>query len=239
MVMKVEISDQPREATNELSTTLQDQAYEFVKGRIMNLDLKPGQYITDSQVVKEMEVSRTPVREALRRLEQEGLLIDQGRRGWKVYALSLEDIHDIFDLKEAIEGMIARRAAQCRDDGLRAALRATTEAMQRAAEIGDVDAWYEADAKLHGVICEMAGNERATRMIENLNVQWHRVRIGFLAMQGRITRSNPEHEAFVEGILSGDGDRAEHLIRSHLNNLRKELVNLLVNLVLPFVQEGV
>jgi DNA-binding GntR family transcriptional regulator len=98
MVMNVDASDQPREAVNELTTTLQDQAYEFVKGRIMNLDLKPGEYITDSQVVKEMEVSRTPVRDALRRLEQEGLLIDQGRRGWKVYALSLQDIHDIFDL---------------------------------------------------------------------------------------------------------------------------------------------
>lgn len=237
--MKVEIPGQSRGTANELTTTLQEQAYEFVKERIMNLELKPGQYITDSQVVKELEVSRTPVRAALRRLEQEGLLIDNGRRGWKVYALSLKDIHDIFDLKEAIEGMIARRAAQCQDDELRATLRERMEKMRRAAEVADVDAWYEADAELHRAICEMAGNDRATRTIDNLNVQWHRVRIGFLAMQGRITRSNPEHEAFVESILSGDGEGAERQIRLHLNKLREELVSLLVNLVLPFVEEGV
>lgn len=233
------LNQRPKGTQNELTTTLQDQAYEYVKGRIMNLDLKPGQYLTDSQVAKDLEFSRTPVREALRRLEQEGLLINKGRRGWKVYTLSLKDIHDVFDLKEAIEGMVARRAAQCQDEELRAALSKALKDMQQAEATGDVDAWYEADTRLHAVMCRMAANERATRMIENLNVQWHRVRIGFVAIQGRISRSNTEHEAIVTHILAGDGDEAERLIREHLNNVRGELVSALVNLVLPFVQEGV
>jgi len=65
------------------------------------------------------------------------------------------------------------------------------------------------------------------------------VRIGFVAMQGRIERSNPEHEEIVQSILSGDGERAERHMRVHLNKVREELVRLLVNLVLPFVEEGV
>jgi len=223
----------------ESVTTYQEQAYDFVKARIMNLDLKPGQYVTDSQIAEELDISRTPVRDALRLLEHEGFLISEARRGWKVYSLSLEDIHEIFDIKEALEGMIARQAAGCQDEGLRSALREAMDRMHHAAEADDPDAWQEADFQLHRIISAMAANERATRIIQNLNEQWHRVRIGFLAMQGRIERSNPEHEAIVENILAGDGQEAERLMHIHLNNVREELVRLLVNLVLPFVQEGV
>lgn len=221
------------------TATLQEQAYDFVKARIMNLELKPGQYVTDSQVASQLNISRTPAREALRRLEQEGLLVNQARRGWKVYALSLEDIHEIFDLKLTIEGMIARRASVCQDEGLRQALQEAMERMRDAAQKGDGDAWYAADAELHRVIFAMGGNERATRYIQHLNDQWHRVRIGFLAIQGRIARSNPEHEAFVESILAQNGEEAERQIQQHLNYVREELVRLLVNMVLPFVQDGI
>ena len=222
-----------------LATTFQEQAYDFVKTQIINLDLKPGAYVTDSQVAEELDISRTPVREALRRLEQEGLLVSQARRGWKVYTLSLEDIHEIFDIKAALEGMIASRAAECQDDELQSALRASIDRMNSAAETDDPDAWQEADSQLHEVIFTMGGNERAAGVIRNLNDQWHRVRIGFVAMHGRIERSNSEHEAIVESILAGDGEQAEQLMRVHLNNVRQELVRLLVNLVLPFVEEGV
>lgn len=221
------------------TATLQERAYGYVKAQIMNLDLKPGQYVTDSQVANELDISRTPVREALRRLEQEGLLVNQARRGWKVYTLSLEDIHEIFDIKEALEGMIARRAADCVNDELRSALQAAIERMQSASDADDPVAWQGADAQLHQVIFAMGANERATSIIQNLNDQWHRVRIGFIALQGRIERSNPEHEAIIRSILSGDGEEAERLMHIHLNNVRDELVRLLINLVLPFVEEGV
>jgi DNA-binding GntR family transcriptional regulator len=223
----------------ESATTYQQQAYDFVKAQIMNLDLKPGQYVTDSQVADDLGISRTPVREALRRLEQEGLLINQARRGWKVYALSLDDIHEIFDIKVSLEGMIVRRAAECQDESLRSDLRDAVERMKRAATVDDSDTWQEADFQLHQVISVMAANERAASIIQNLNDQWHRVRIGFVAMQGRIERSNAEHEAIAASILANDGEEAERLMHIHLNNVRQELVRLLVNLVLPFVEEGV
>ena len=223
----------------ESVTTYQEQAYDLVKARIMNLDLKPGQYVTDNQIADELNISRTPVRDALRLLEHEGFLISEARRGWKVYSLSLEDIHQIFDIKVALEGMIAGQAAECDDEGKRAALRDAMERMKQAAAANDNEAWRQADVELHDTIFSMCSNERAARIIQNLNEQWWRVRIGFLAMQGRIERSNPEHEAIVESILAGDGQEAERLMRIHLNNVREELVRLLVNLVLPFVQEGV
>jgi DNA-binding GntR family transcriptional regulator len=85
----------------------------------------------------------------------------------------------------------------------------------------------------------MAGNERARRIITNLNDQWHRVRIGFVALQGRTRHSADEHRLFVESILAGDGEQAEQRMRTHLNQVRDELVHLLVTVVLPFVEEGI
>ena len=223
----------------ESGPTYQQLAYDFVKARIMNLELKPGQYITDSQVAGDLNISRTPVREALRRLEQENLLINEARHGWKVYALALKDIHEIFDIKETLEGLIIRRAAAYKGEELRRTLKEALERMQRATQDGDSDAWLEADAQLHEIIFTMGGNERASNIIRGVNDQWYRVRIGLQALEGRMQRSTPEHEHIVEHILAGDGEEAARLNRTHVNSVRDELVRVLVNLVFPFAEEGV
>lgn len=221
------------------NTTFQQQAYDYIRRQIINLGFKPGEYVTDTVIASQLKISRTPVREAFYRLEKEGLLINESRRGWKIYTLSLEDIHEIFDIKEAIEGMVARKAASCQDERLRSKLREALDVMRAAAEASDADAWLKADFLLHDILFQMSGNERANQIIENLNDQWHRVRIGFVALQGRTKHSVTEHQLFVESILAGNGDEAEKRMRTHLNRVREELVHLLVTMVLPFVEEGV
>jgi DNA-binding GntR family transcriptional regulator len=219
--------------------TFQQQAYVYIKEQIVNLVFKPGEFITDTQIANQLKVSRTPIREAFYRLEKEGLLIYEARRGWKVYSLSLDDIHEIFDIKEVLEGMVARQAAECKNETLRADLREALKVMQAAAEAGNSELWLQADRSLHDILFEMAGNERAARIIANLNDQWHRVRVGFIALQGRTHRSAEEHRLFVESILVGNGEEAEQRMRAHLNEVRKELVHLLVTIVLPYVDDGV
>lgn len=223
----------------ESASTYLQQAYDFVKTRIMNLDVRPGEYITDSQVADELDISRTPVRGALGLLEHEGLLTSEARRGWRVSSLSLDDIHEIFDVKVVLEGMIARQAAECEEQEKRVVLEAALERMKQAATVNDIESWMQADMDLHDAMFAMCRNKRAVHIVRSLNEKWWRLRIGFLALQGRIERSNPEHEEVVERILAGDGEEAERLMRAHLNNVREELVHLLVNLVLPFAQEGV
>jgi len=219
--------------------SLQKEAYDFVKIKIMNRDLKPGQYITDNRIANELNISRTPVREALSLLEHQGFLIRQTGRGWRVYSLSLEDIHEIFDIKETLEGMIARWAAKCNDKEKRVSLKEAMKRMKQANTANNHEAWRQTDIELHRIIFSMSGNERASRIINDLNDQWYRVRIGLVAMQGRMERSTFEHEGIVETILTGDGDEAERQMRTHLINLRHELERVLVNLVLPFVQYGI
>ena len=108
-----------------------------------------------------------------------------------------------------------------------------------AAEKGDSDAWFENDVRLHHLIQAMAANERAERLVATLNDQWHRVRIGFIAMQARMERSASEHRAFVDAFLAGDADWAERAMKDHLRGVRDDLERLLVNVVLPFAQNGV
>jgi len=221
------------------ANTFKQQAYHLIKTRIMNRELRPSQYITDSQIAKQLNISRTPVREALHLLEHEGLLTRQTKPGWKIHSLSLEDINEIFDVKVALEGMMVRRAAESVDEGKRTALRNTMGRMKQAASVGDHEAWRQADIELHHTISDMCGNERASRIISDLNDQWYRLRVGLVAMEGRVERSNHEHEEIVSYILDGRGIEAEHQMFNHLNNLRQELVRVLVNLVLPFAENGI
>jgi DNA-binding GntR family transcriptional regulator len=223
---------------NKQYTTYQQQAYDFIRNQIITLGFKPGEYLTDTLVAEKLAISRTPVREAFQRLEKEGLLVNEARKGWRVYMLELEDIYDIFDLKIAIEGMLVRKAAACQDEALRKDLSGALADMKLAAVSGDSDIWLQADSRLHNILFMMVNNERAEQFIKNLNDQWHRLRLGYVALQGRTSVSNAEHEGFVESLLAGDGDQAEKQIREHLERVRDDLIMLVKKLVLPFSSNG-
>ena len=176
---------------------------------------------------------------SFRMLESEGLLIYQPRRGWKVYTLTLNDINNIFEIKIVLEALIVRKASQCKDESARENLRKIINMMSEAQVQNDANSWAKLDIDLHHQIFAMAENDRAMNIIESLNEQWNRVRIGFSARTGRMARSIIEHKAIVDAILDRDADRAEREMVDHLENVWKELINLLENMVLPFAVEGV
>jgi len=219
-------------------STYQQQTYDYVRGQIINLGFKPGEYLTDAQIAEKLEISRTPVREAFQRLEKEGLLVNEARKGWRVYMLDLEDIHEIFELKIAIEGMLIHKAAICSDEGLRKDLAEALNEMKNATDTNDPEIWLQADIHLHNILFLMANNERAEKIIENLNDQWHRLRLGYVALQGRTKTSIGEHEGFVASVLAGDAEKAETQMREHLARVRDDLIHLVEKLVMPFSSRG-
>ena len=146
---------------NEL-TTYQQQAYDYVREQIINLGFKPGEFITDAQITEQLKISRTPVREAFQRLEKEGLLVNEARKGWRVYMLDLEDIRDIFELKIVIEGMLVAKAAACTDKGLRKDLANALADMKASVEANDADLWLQTDIHLHNTLFLMAVSITAT-----------------------------------------------------------------------------
>ena len=157
---------------------------------LLSMAVRPGETLSENAWAQRLGISRTPVREALHRLEQEGLVGHAPRQGWFARTLSLDDIHHIFDIKVALEGMATRQAA---------------------------------------------GNPRLEQIIHALNSQWNRLRVGYLALEGRLDRTLGEHTRIAQAILAGDGPAAEEAMRSHLQDLRRSLVNVLESLVLPLV----
>jgi GntR family transcriptional regulator, rspAB operon transcriptional repressor len=223
---------------SDTNATYQQQAYDYVKGLVTGLKLKPGQTLTDSQIAAELKFSRTPVREALRRLEQEGLLVSDSRRGWKIYSLSLDDLRQIFELKQLLEGLIVEQAAACQDPALRSALQEALASMQNAASAGDYEAWRLADARLHQTIQHMSRNRRACTTVQSLDDQWFRLRAGYIALEGRMQRSAHEHAEIVSSLLAGHGVKAAEKMRAHIEYVYHDLIDTL-RLVMPFVQGNI
>ena len=222
----------------KINNTYQQQVYDYVRNKIFSMEYRPGDSIIDSQVANELKISRTPAREAFQRLENEGLLISEARRGWRVYTLTIKDIEDIFDLKCEIEGLIAKKAALDHNEGHHQTLRNYLSRMREASMKNDVATWMEMDSSLHHHFYLMAQNERAEKLIKYLNDQWHRLRKGYIHLQVSLDEATNEHENIVNAVIDGDAEGAELAMHAHLNSVRHGLVRVLVTMILPYAVDG-
>ena len=220
------------------SDTYRQQVYDYVLRKILSMEYHPGDFITDSQVANELNISRTPTREAFQRLENEGFLIAEARRGWRIYSLTIKDIEDIFDLKCEIEGLVARKAALKQIEEYHQDLRNYLNRMREASINDDVTNWMEMDAAIHHILYLMAQNERAENIIKRLNDQWHRLRKGFINLTGRLDIATDEHEKIIVAVINGDAEGAELAMQYHLNSVRQGLMKVLVTMILPYARDG-
>lgn len=215
-----------------------EKAYTAIRDRILNMDLKPGQLVSEVILSKELGISRTPIREAFKKLEQEGLIINQNHRK-RVYILTIRELEEIFDMKCAVEGYIAYLAALRKEPSQEVRLRAVMDRMEQfpigngsaAFTEGDhhqrIMAWLEIDEAFHDILYEMAKNRRAQEYIQNLNRQWHRLRMGINAMEGRIEKSIKEHLDLGKTILAGDAEGARVQMVHHLENLKRSIISIM------------
>lgn len=210
-----------------------EEAYRRLRNLIFNGTLRPGEIISENSLAKRLGMSRTPVREAIHRLEQEGLIVPVSNRKKQIFVLTIKDVEEIFDLKEIIESKVARWAAEHHKPEEAEKLRTITANMKKvvldnnAASQELNDTWLELDKEYHDTLFAMARNQRAKEIIRNLNQQWHRLRLGILAIEGRLEKSVKEHEEIAEAILRGDAAGAEEAMIEHLRNLRRMLLTLM------------
>ena len=212
-----------------------EQAYDQIKDLILSLRINPGEIVSENSLSKLIGMSRTPIREALKRLEQDGLVFEENRRK-KVYILTVEDIDQIFGLKEMVEGGISHWAAERGNRDFFDRLKKVVATMKRIAASRPSDPnmleewyqqWLESDRSFHVLLAEAAGNRRAKQIVDNLNLQWHRLRLGILAIEGRIEKSLIEHEKIAAAIIAGKPEDAERATREHLENLKVMLVGIM------------
>jgi DNA-binding GntR family transcriptional regulator len=202
-----------------MATSLADQAYEGLLTAIAEGRLTPGQAIRETALAEELGISRTPIREALQRLARDGLVRLDARNGARIGELSLQEIHELYDLREILEGSVARFAAL----NARALERQRLEAIlaREAEQLGDPAALARLNKLFHRTLCEAACNRYLTSAVATFSTTLLLLGPTTLAAQHRADESHREHRQVVEAISVGNADHAEEIMRAHIRRARE------------------
>lgn len=207
-----------------------DDAYAAMKRAIQDSSFAPGYQASEQEIADRLGMSRTPVHEAVIRLQEEGLVRVLSRKGVLICALAPADMREIYDVIVAIEGRAAELLAAlpaADRDAVAGDLAAHTDTMEAAWCAGDLPAWGQADALFHRTLVERAGNGRMTRIIQTINDQSHRARMLTLKLRRELGASVAEHRALIDAIHRGDPAAAHDRLHDHRLRARDELLPLL------------
>ena len=211
-----------KEVTDKYS--LRGRVFHRIREDILSGKYSENEELKEAAIGAECGVSRTPVREALRQLELEGLVELIPNKGAIILGISPEDICDIYQIRSMLEGCAAERAA----------LRASDEQIRKLAEIVDLTDFYIArqnmqqlqalDGRFHGLIYEMTGSRMMQRVLRDMHYYVGLTRDASLKSEGRAVQSVEEHRAVLEAITRRDGERARALMTRHVENARHNVL---------------
>ncbi|MGI5922285.1 MAG: GntR family transcriptional regulator [Syntrophomonadaceae bacterium] len=203
---------------------LRELVLDALREAIINGTLKPRERLMELQLAEELGVSRTPIREALRKLELEGFIVMVPRKGAYVADFSFKDIADIFEIRAALEGLAGALAAErITDDELENMERLLVEKAEAITE-NDIEKLVDVDTKFHEALYKASRNERLTTIISNLREQIQRFRATSLANPGRGKMSLDEHRNIVEAIQSRDVQAARQAAQDHIENAENSMI---------------
>lgn len=193
---------------------LREIVFESLREAIISGVLEPGERLMEIQLADEMGVSRTPVREAIRKLELEGFVVMIPRKGAYVAGVSHKDVADVFEIRSALEGLAASLAAE----------RVTDEEIEqmerillyRQGEELTLEEIVESDTDFHALVYKASRNERLIQILENLREQIQRFRATSLAVPGRMKDAIEEHRGIVEALARHDVEEAHALAMAHI-----------------------
>jgi DNA-binding GntR family transcriptional regulator len=215
--------DKPRAAkSRSAEALLKTRAYDELRSRILNNDLPAGSFLAERQLARELGMSKTPVKAALERLQQEGFVAISPQQGIVVRDLSVQEIADQYELCEALESYILRalagRLAKPQIDRLRSNLRAQ-EAIKGS---NDVPQWVTLNTEFHLLFPDFLGNEEIRRILGQLRDRMQRILTRVFHLDpARIDSSYQEHLAIADAVIAGDGPRAAQLAAAHLQTGRQ------------------
>lgn len=217
----------PVAAPKAKKRSLVDQAYQAIRVRILDNVFPPGYQALEQEIAQALGISRTPVREALIRLQNEGLVAVVPRHGMRVLPVSPTDMAEIYTVLSALECAAAETTARRRpsDDELKPLTQATRE-MERALKADDLDAWASADEAFHRKLVQLSGNRMLVQTVENFSDRAHRARMVTLRLRPRPVNSTREHTQLVERLREGDAKGAVEVNRAHRERANRELLAL-------------
>lgn len=210
------------EETNHAESA-HETAYRLIKKAILNPEILSTDTIVEQQLAKQLGLSRTPVREALRILDREGLVTYQKGKGCRISTITENDLREIFEVKLLLEPPAAARAAEMIGADDRNLLLRIGDDMIQASMDQDVYVWLEADSSYHAILLKNANNKRLMLMINNLNDQWWRVRVGIVALRERMAESCEEHLEIAQAVVDGKPSEASEAMRKHLLQVQESV----------------
>ncbi len=203
---------------------LRELVCEHIREAIINGVFAPGERLMEIQMADEMGVSRTPVREAIRKLEMEGFVVMIPRRGTYVSNMSIKDIYEVYEIRTSLDILAAGLAAERINDDELEELQRLLVQVGHAIDSGDREKVLEADIAFHDVLYKASRNERLRNIINNLREQITVIRGVSMSYPGRLKDTQEEHRLLVESIAARDVEKSQEAARIHLENAEKTLM---------------
>lgn len=197
---------------------LRDVVFQTLREAILRGTLHPGDRLMEVALAERLGVSRTPVREALRMLEQEGLVVNTPKRGASVSGMSVKDMEDVMEIRETLEELAVRLACERIDkEGIKE-LAVRKQEFEDSLKKGELSEIAACDERFHDVIFSAAKNPRLVGMLENLRSQIYRYRLEYLKDSANYPALLEEHDAIFDGISMGQKQNVAEVMRSHITN---------------------
>lgn len=211
------------------AVNIRTQVYNVIKKNICGGRYEPGQRLNEAELAGLLKVSRSPVREALRQLAADGLVVEQPNRGVFVREFSPRDIQDLFDLRMLLESYSIRRSARFMTAGQGQELHHCLDQLAIFHQQHDMQKHAEADAQLHWLIVRLGGNPMAEDIYRRIAAQIQQFRVYALESKQRFQESLTEHTAIVECLLAGNVEEAARVDHLHLELARDKISEHLVS----------
>ncbi len=203
--------------------SLREKVFRVIREGILEGKYKPGEALREATIAKELNVSRTPVREAIRQLELEGLVQSIPNKETVVRGVSEEDVQDIFMIRSRLEGMAARLAAE----------RITPEELEELKEVLELTEFYvtkndlvhigELDHRFHDMLYKATKSKILKQVLSDFHTYVQKTRMESIATPGRAICLLKEHTAIFEAVKNKDGQKAEELTNRHINEVSKNM----------------
>ena len=197
---------------------LRDVVFNRLREEILHGQLKPGERLMEVSLAERLGVSRTPVREAIRMLEQEGLAVMLPRRGAHVAGVTEKQLEDVLEARRTLETFTVNAACTRITKGQFKQLLKANEEFEKATETGDPVSIAEADVQFHNIIIEAAGNDKISEMLYNLKEQLFRYKYEYLKADTDYSHLVKEHDMICSAFAESNSDRAVEIIKMHIDN---------------------
>lgn len=197
---------------------LRDVVFNTLRNAILRGDLKPGERLMEMHLANKLGVSRTPIREAIRMLEHEGLAVTIPRKGAQVAKMTEKDLQDVLEIRDALDELAVSMAAERMTPEQLLELKDAMKDFEIATRSGDVRRIVEADEDFHNVIYRMANNPKLENIVNNMREQTYRYRYEYVKGNSTNHQLVEEHAKIIDGFEKKDTDYVKEIMHQHLEN---------------------